>query len=246
VPLDRPSRVVGLAELEQRQAELLDGVEGPDPEEILLEGADEAFGASIPLGRADGGGRAFDAEEAQLSLEGVGQYCEPWSCRTARPRATFRAKPPKWRRTPWRIGSSASKRVPWRSAWMPTHSALQWSRATNTAARPSPVTAVVRSVPHITSTASGMMVPSWLLGPRGAPAREGASRSCSRISRSTRRFEVRTPPWRSRAQTLRWPSPWNGLATSTPRIASTSAASGIGPTGPGRRCGAVRAGSRCR
>jgi hypothetical protein len=77
----------------------------------------------------------------------------------------------------------------------------------NTAAWPSPVIVVVRSVPHIVSIAAGMMVPSWLRGPRGAPPREGASRSCARISRSTRRREVRTPRTRSRAQTLRCPSP---------------------------------------
>src|SRR4051812_39023100 len=91
-----------------------------------------------------------------------------------------------------------------------------------------------------------MIVPSWLRGPRGAPVRDGASRSASRISRSTRRREVRTPPWRRRAQTLRWPSPWKGLAASTARIASSSSASGIGPAGPGRRGAAARGGSRWR
>jgi hypothetical protein len=43
---------------------------------------------------------------------------------------------PKWRRTPWRTGSSASKRLPERAAWLPTHSPEQWSTATNTRARP--------------------------------------------------------------------------------------------------------------
>jgi hypothetical protein len=43
--------------------------------------------------------------------------------------------------------------------------------------------------------------------PARRAAARGASRSCSRISRSTRRLEVRVPPWRSRAQTLRCPSP---------------------------------------
>src|SRR5690242_7201245 len=59
--------------------------------------------------------------------------------------------------------------------------------ATNTAAWPSPVIVVVRSVPQIVSTVAGMMVPSWLRGPRGAPTRDGASRSCCRISRSEAR-----------------------------------------------------------
>jgi hypothetical protein len=129
---------------------------------------------------------------------------------------------------------------------VPTHSAEQWSTATNTAAWPSPVTVVVRSVPHMVSIVSGMIVPSWLRGPRGAPVRDGARRSFSRISRSTRRREVRVPRWRSLAQTSRWPSPWKGLAASTARIASRRSASGIGPAGPGRRRAAVRGGSRWR
>jgi hypothetical protein len=130
---------------------------------------------------------------------------------------------------------------------MPTQSAEQWSMATNTAAWPCPVQVVVRSVPHMASTVAGTMVPSWARGPRGEPTREGASRSCAPISRSTRRLEVRTPPWRSRAQTFRCPSPWKGLAASTARIAPTKAASGMAPIGPGRRGGASRGGgARCR
>ena len=63
----------------------------------------------------------------------------------------------------------------------------------NTVAWPSPVIVVVRSVPHIASTVSGMMVPSWLRGPRGEPTRVGASKLFCRISRSTRRIDVRVP-----------------------------------------------------
>ena len=129
---------------------------------------------------------------------------------------------------------------------MPTQSAEQWSMAMNTAAWPSPVQVVVRSVPQSVSTVSGMMVPSWLRGPRGEPTRAGASSPCAPISRSTRRLEVRSPAWRSLAQTFLCPSPWNGLAARTPRIASSSAASAIAPTGPGRRGGSVGGGSRCR
>ena len=46
-----------------------------------------------------------------------------------------------------------------------------------TAAGPSPVQVVVRSVPHIVSTVSGMMVPSCVRGPRGDPTRVGAKNS---------------------------------------------------------------------
>ena len=41
--------------------------------------------------------------------------------------------------------------------------------STATATCPWPVIVVVRSVPHIVSTVSGMMVPSWLRGPRANP-----------------------------------------------------------------------------
>ncbi len=43
----------------------------------------------------------------------------------------------------------------------------KWSTAMNTAAWPWPVIVVVRSVPQIESTVAGMVVRSWLHGPRG-------------------------------------------------------------------------------
>lgn len=72
----------------------------------------------------------------------------------------FLANPPKRRRTPWRSGSGAWKRVAREAAWRPTRPAERWSTATNTAACPWPVQVAVKSVPHIASTRSGMMVPS--------------------------------------------------------------------------------------
>src|SRR5215213_8503647 len=77
MPLDQPSGVVGLAEREQRRTQLLDGVEGPHPEQALLQGADEAFGAAVALRRADEGGRAFDPEEGDLLPEVVGHVLAP-------------------------------------------------------------------------------------------------------------------------------------------------------------------------
>jgi hypothetical protein len=72
VPLDQPSGVVCVAEVEQRLPQFLDGIEAPHPQEIFFQGADEALGAAIALGRADEGGRALDAEEAQFLPEVVG------------------------------------------------------------------------------------------------------------------------------------------------------------------------------
>ena len=56
VPLDEPGRVVNLPELDQCVAELLDGVEGPHPEQVLFQGADEALDAAIALRRSHEGG----------------------------------------------------------------------------------------------------------------------------------------------------------------------------------------------
>ena len=87
-----------------------------------------------------------------------------------------------------------------RAAWLPTHSLEQWSTATKTRARPSArVTVSVMSVPHMTSTAAVVIVPSWGRA-AGRPTRCGASRPCRPIRRRTRRAEVRTPAWRSRAR----------------------------------------------
>src|SRR3954454_2998750 len=67
--LDQPGRVVGLAELEQRLSEFLDGLEGPHPQQVLLQRADEPLGAAIAFRGADEGRRAIDAEERQFLLE---------------------------------------------------------------------------------------------------------------------------------------------------------------------------------
>ena len=71
VPLDQPMLVVGPPEVDEGETQLLDGAEGPDPEEVLLEGADEPLGAAVALGRPDEGGRGRGAEPGDLALEVV-------------------------------------------------------------------------------------------------------------------------------------------------------------------------------
>ena len=63
--LDQPGRVVGFPEREQRLPQLLDGVEDPHPEQVLLEGADESLGAAIAFRCPHEGGRTLDAENGQ-------------------------------------------------------------------------------------------------------------------------------------------------------------------------------------
>jgi hypothetical protein len=57
VALDQPAFVVGPSEVNEGEAELLDGPDGPDPEQVLLQRADEALGAAGVLGGADEGPR---------------------------------------------------------------------------------------------------------------------------------------------------------------------------------------------
>jgi len=65
------------------------------------------------------------------------------------------------------------------------------------------------SVSHLSgvSTVSGMIVASSARGPRGVARPVSAEEAVSRINRRMRSFEVRPRLWRSRARTLRWPSP---------------------------------------
>src|SRR4051812_42041696 len=72
VPFDEPGRVVGLPEDQQGLPQLLDGVERVHPEQVLLQGPDEALGTAIALGSPHEGGRTLDAEEGKLLLEGIG------------------------------------------------------------------------------------------------------------------------------------------------------------------------------
>ena len=79
VSFDDPGLVVGFLEAVERQAQLLDGLETPDPEQIFLEDADEALGTAITLGLAHEGRRAFETEEGDLILEVVTDIWLPWS-----------------------------------------------------------------------------------------------------------------------------------------------------------------------
>jgi hypothetical protein len=89
-----------------------------------------------------------------------------------------------------------------RTAWMPTHSAVKWSTATKMADNHSAVQPAVAPVPHMVMGRSGMMVPSWAVGPWGRPTRVGASSPASRIRRNTWLLLVRIPAMRSRALIL--------------------------------------------
>src|SRR3954447_16204051 len=95
MPLDEPGRVVDLPKDEQRPTELLDGVEGAHPEQVLFQGPDEALGTAIPLGSPHEGRRTLDAQEGKLLLEGVGHVLAPVIVPDREPAPDPRAKPAK-------------------------------------------------------------------------------------------------------------------------------------------------------
>jgi len=72
-----PLLVVRPLELEEGQAELLDGLETPHPQQILLERADEAFRDAVAFGLSHETRRALDPEERDLLLKIVGQIVRP-------------------------------------------------------------------------------------------------------------------------------------------------------------------------
>ena len=69
VPLAQPACVVSLHELAEFSGQILDGVEVPDPQDLLLDRADQPLGHAISLRLAHERRRALDAEEAYFSLE---------------------------------------------------------------------------------------------------------------------------------------------------------------------------------
>src|ERR1700674_5634551 len=66
---DEPGLVVALGECDERGAQLLNGFECPHPQQVFLQGSDEALGDAIALGFAHEGWRSFDAQTFDLALE---------------------------------------------------------------------------------------------------------------------------------------------------------------------------------
>jgi hypothetical protein len=62
--LNQPGGVVGIAECQQRLAEVFDGFVSPYPEQVFLQRADEAFVSTIAFRGTDQGRRALDARKA--------------------------------------------------------------------------------------------------------------------------------------------------------------------------------------
>ena len=143
--------------------------------------------------RAKAGGLATPEERGPFrKSRAVGRL--PWPWRAARPRATSSARPPRCRRTPWRSGPRAPRRLASRGARMPTRPAGRWSTATSTAARPSPVVVAARPAPRTRVDRPGDGGAAAAAGAARRAGARGGGRAAP--AHRPRRPEVRAPPRR--------------------------------------------------
>ena len=77
VALDEPLLVVQLGPLNERQAQLLDRLEGPHPQQLLFEGADRALDAAVAFGSSYDEGLERRPRNAISFWKSSLMYCEP-------------------------------------------------------------------------------------------------------------------------------------------------------------------------
>ena len=77
MPGDEPRPIVTLGEVDERQPEVLDRSEAPDPQQVLLQGANEALGDAISLGLAHERGRGLDSQASDFGLKILGHIIAP-------------------------------------------------------------------------------------------------------------------------------------------------------------------------
>ena len=125
--------------------------------------ADEALRDAVAFGLPHEARGTFDAEERDLLLKIVGQVVRPVVVTQPQPTGHAFADAPEAFADALadREGLEAGPAL---GGMKTDHSAVQWSTATKTKAGPS-ATVTVAGVPHITSGASVVMVPSCAFGP---------------------------------------------------------------------------------
>ena len=207
------------------QRDVVDGLVDAAVDDLFLEGSEEAFGHAVGFGLANEGEARSTCAEFDLVWKWSAMNALPWSWRSARPRAIR----PRQRQLGFDRHADSLGRgvaitnlgnvrpygfgVPVVDDGKQPDLAIQHGRDLRA------------SVPHIRFGASVMMRPSWAASWRGR-WRCGDSRPFSRINRSTRLRATRMPSsTRSRAQTLRCPSPIQGDRSRSARMALITAAS---------------------
>jgi hypothetical protein len=154
----------------------------------------EPLAAAVPLRRADEGGRAFDAEEAQLALEGVGHVLravvvpDGEAARDARGEAAEVTAHALAHRLESHEAGGAPGGVDTDALGGAVVDGDEDGGLAFAGDRGGQVGPPTSHPPR-----RGRWCRRAARGPRGAPLRAGASRPRSRVSRGTRRREVRTP-----------------------------------------------------
>ena len=75
--LDQPGRVVGFPEREQRLPQLLDGFEGPHPEQVLFRVRMKRSAQPLPSGERTKAGELSMPRKANSFWKWWDMYCEP-------------------------------------------------------------------------------------------------------------------------------------------------------------------------
>ena len=112
VALEDPAPVVGVLEGVEGAAEVFDGVEAPDPQQVLLETRMKRSAHPWPSGSRTKAGELSRPRTSSSCGKSKDTNWEPWSWRRRTPRATPALKAPKLWRVAWRSGSNTSMRVP--------------------------------------------------------------------------------------------------------------------------------------
>lgn len=232
---EAPVGVVGVDEVGDGRAEFLDVAVGSAVEELFFQGAVEALRHPIGLGLLDEGEAGGDPPVLDLVLEVVGEvlgamiHAQRQATGHLRGDRAVEAREPLsdglQRREPvalLRHMDAHALAVPVLDGREDPHPAVVEGDGTGAVGAPEDIGGV---------GGDGSL---WAEGSAGE-WRDGESRPCSRLRRSTRLRATRIPSrTRRRPQTLRWPSPVNGERARSARMAARSAVSEIVGLGPRR------------
>src|SRR5258705_1455783 len=116
VPGDEPGFVVVPGELDERGSQLFDSIEGPHPQQVFLQGSDEALCDAVALGFSHEGGRSSDPQALDFVLEIAGHVVGAMIVTQLQSTRNSRTDGSEAPMHPWRTGSSASKRWAERAA----------------------------------------------------------------------------------------------------------------------------------
>src|SRR5512132_1433930 len=238
VLFQEPVLVVAIEVRPDGGADLLDVLEDTSENDLLLQRADEALGDAVGFRLTDESEAGRHAEEPQLVLEVLGHEGAAVVVTQQHLARGIRADGSEHPADGQRQRLSGGITVSMLATCQPRPSAFQCSATMNSVTFPSSTVGITApSAPHMTFGASVVIELPWSFAGRGG-RRCGESRLFSPMIRSTRVRLTRMPSMtRSRAHTLRWPSPVHGERARSRRMAASRSASPSAGFGPRRPAG---------